>query len=285
MGSRAVAKQKNKHPLGLWPSLDNTKNAEPAPSSPKSAVRQRADASHSPDKQATKHYNTQAHQAPLTVTVRGAVDGEIIFQTYRIAREQMLPQLKRALALAKGAKEGEACDGEGLQITILHQDKVIEKEDDFRDPEIELTALFRTQYQVGDTFLGFKHELPEGDTFIPKNSQWVIQPDMGDYMLDVWCPMHRLELQKDNPGTVQKVEIPIQPGGKQRAGICKYRCACPTAKPDNWVTNCSRVCVFTEGHEGMHACRNKEHLACSMEEEENPDSKIAPGRAHATIQP
>ena len=173
----------------------------------------------------------------------------------------MLPQLRRALALAKGAKEGELGDGKALQITILHQDKVVEKEADFRDSEIELTVLFQTRYQIGDTFLGFKHELPEGDALIPKDSQWVVQPDMGEYMLDVWCPMHRLEHQKDNPGHQHSL--------MQTAGLCKHKCACPTTKPDNWVANCGRACVFTSGHEGMHACRDKEHLALSMEEEED----------------
>lgn len=219
--------------------------------------------------------SSQTGQSPLVVTVKHTVKGETLRHTYKIARDHMIPQLQQALALTRKAEEGEARHGEGLQITLSRPERM--------EADDETSALAHTQYQIGDTFLGFSHELPKGDTFIPRGSRWILQPEMGDYMLDVWCPRYRLELPKDcleteemelrkKPQEEMEQQDTLQPQNDHGQQIslrrsqqaadkhCGRQCTSLYQWGKAFPGQCLEPCCLPHGHMGTHACRNPAHM-------------------------
>jgi len=87
----------------------------------------------------------------------------------------MIKELQRLLVQIKW--------GEFL-VTIIHKDKQMTDGEVLQEEHAELSAIFPTQYQIGDYFTGFECERPEGFAFIPAGSHWVPARQQGEYRLD-----------------------------------------------------------------------------------------------------
>ena len=123
-----------------------------------------------------------------------------------MSRYNMLANLKRTLALARGAGEDEHEPSGGLQVAILHQNKVMTKDNFPAGAHLEPAALFHTKCQVGDIRVIHPSEFPEGAFQIPENCRWTLLPGRGEHTQDQWCLEYLLEEDSDKSETLSDPE-------------------------------------------------------------------------------
>ena len=63
--------------------------------------------------------------------------------------------------------------------------QVMKEGDCLQEEQVELSAIFQTQYQIGDFFTGFECECPGGNAELPKGTYWIPGCHQGEYRLDV----------------------------------------------------------------------------------------------------
>ena len=130
--------------------------------------------------------------ATITVAVKGAASGETILEPHEFFRTNVVKELKKVLAIVKSngpdeqggkpralaecrqrytSKGRNGRDG-GYQITMLYKGQEVQDKDSFQENQVELAAIFRTEYQVDDYFTGREFECPKADDEIPEGTYW-----------------------------------------------------------------------------------------------------------------
>ena len=135
------AKQKGQPRSSSMPAIRGFKHGSGSIEEPSYALTPRRNDTARARRRAIKEDDTA-----VKVTVRSATDGEVVLSACKISRDNMLTQLNRTLALAKGVDGGKNGPEGGLQVIIMHQDKIIMTDHEIPScPQLELTVLFRTQ--------------------------------------------------------------------------------------------------------------------------------------------
>ena len=113
-------------------------------------------------------------ESTVAVTVRGAADGEILISECVVSRENCIEEIQLRLLQAKG---------EDFLCILIHKDTQMNIGDVLHGEHVELSVVFKTQFQINDYFQGFECEVPVGPGFIPDGSRWVPGRVQGQYQL------------------------------------------------------------------------------------------------------
>ena len=137
----------------------------------------------------------------VAVTVRAAADGDVLLPECEVSRANMIEEIHRRLLHDKW---------EDFLVVIIHKNNVLSVGDVLQEERVELSAMFRTQYQIDDYFPGFECEVPVGPGWIPDGSHWVPGRAQGEYQLK-WNDAGRPDLVRHTQRNGRRLKSRLMP--------------------------------------------------------------------------